>query len=171
MRFKELPLTETLRRLMCYDSETGLLVWRYSSDKPLNWNRRYGARKAGYLDDQGYICVHFKNNGGNYYAHRIAWAMYYGSCPNVTVDHVDRNRANNRIRNLRLATHSQQQQNKRKLSSLPKGVAKHGKKFRATIRKDNKIHYLGVFPTPEGAGAAYVAAAMELFGGFACLER
>jgi hypothetical protein len=48
-----------------------------------------------------------------------------------------------------------------------KGVSRCGRGWRATTRKNGRIRYLGIFPTPKAAHAAYVKAARKLFGEFA----
>jgi hypothetical protein len=88
------------------------------------------------------------------------------------VDHINHNRADNRIINLRLATNAQNKQNglshKDKAHDLPKGVflRKDTGKYEAKICCDRRTYTLGSFHTPEEAHAAYCAKATELFGQF-----
>ncbi|WP_312284941.1 HNH endonuclease [Yokenella regensburgei] len=80
---------------------------------------------AGTLDKDGYWSVQLK--GKKYYAHRIVWALVNGVIPcGYFIDHIDGDRANNYIINLRLATRAQNGQNARKSltqSTLPKGIS------------------------------------------------
>lgn len=75
-------------------------------------------------------------------AHIVVWEIHYGKVPaGFLIDHIDRNKSNNRIGNLRLVTHSQNQQNRgkdsRKASGLPKGVSRHSKGgYQARIKLD-----------------------------------
>jgi len=81
------------------------------------------------------------------------------------LDHVNGDRTDNRIANLRVATHAQNMQNKRPWSRTGfKGVkrAKSGR-YEASIQRE----YLGVFDTPEAAHAAYSAEAKRRFGDYA----
>lgn len=91
------------------------------------------------------------------------------------VDHIDGDSLNNRRSNLRLATRSQNNMNKRRYRnnrSGYKGVRwnKQCQKWQAEIRLNNKVKYLGRYNDPEQAYAAYCAAAVELFGEFARVE-
>ena len=91
--------------------------------------------------------------------------------PGYVVDHVNGNSLDNRRANLRYATNQQNLANApvrkdnttgfKGVSRLPSG------RYRATIRKDKKLHLLGIFDTPEAANAAYYAAAERLYGEFA----
>lgn len=98
-------------------------------------------------------------------------------CPTgYTPDHIDGNGLNNQRNNLRIATHSQQHQNKRKTklvtSSQYKGVHwnKVKQRWHAQIKKDGKPKYLGLFSSEKDAALAYNRAALEMFGEFAQLN-
>lgn len=91
------------------------------------------------------------------------------------VDHINRNRLDNRRSNLRLATPSENLSNKpaQKNNKLGiKGVSYHAKagKFVAQIAKDGQHFHLGLFPTPEEAAQAYNQAALKYHGEFANLN-
>ena len=65
---------------------------------------------AGSVDSNGYVVVSVNNKG--HYAHKIIWEMHSGEIPNgYEVDHIDRNRANNNLNNLRIVTRKQNSQN------------------------------------------------------------
>jgi hypothetical protein len=93
--------------------------------------------------------------------------------PGQEVDHINRNKLDNRRDNLRYVTKQQNQMNqgvqKRSKSSTFKGVTYHGKtgKWRAYIKKDGKGKFLGVFKTEIEAAKAYDQKALELFGQYA----
>lgn len=59
---------------------------------------------------EGYFTLNLRELG-LYLAHRVVWALHYGDPGNMTVDHKDTDRTNNRIENLRLATKAQQMYN------------------------------------------------------------
>lgn len=106
MKMKPLPDVEVLRELLTYCPESGVLLWKKA---------RTGVTvgtEAGYIDNTtGYRRITI---GQELYATaRICWALHYGADPYpMTVDHCDRNRTNNRIHNLRLATPTEQNLNR-----------------------------------------------------------
>jgi hypothetical protein len=109
------------------------------------------------------------------YPHHIAWYLTYGEWPTQEIDHIDRDPANNRLANLRSATHAQNSRNRRKKagssSSQYKGVVKVGpSRWDAYISKDGKRIYLGGYYSELEAAQAYDTAAQELHGEFACLN-
>ena len=73
-----------------------------------------------------------------------------------TIDHVNRDKKDNRLENLRWATRSEQNRNKNGYGNIPfKGVIMRGKKFVAQIRINGKTKHIGTFDTPEEASDAY----------------
>lgn len=85
----------------------------------------------------------------------------------LTVDHINGDRADNRIENLRMATRLQQNYNRTyKKNELGRGVKKHCNKYRADISINGKKTYLGLFDTKEEASEAYKTKAKEIQGEF-----
>jgi len=169
MRTRVRPLTkaEIYERLRV-DADGGRCYWI----KPSKYNPKLQGEEAGYAR----LCA-----GGKYY-----WVIKIDSCaykrsqiilmcktglwPSDTVDHKDGNSLNDKCGNLRHATYlenSRNQKNRAKKSILPMGVNALQKGFGARIQDEGKSIWLGVFPTPEGASAAYRAKRIELFGAFA----
>ena len=143
--------------LLRYDetSPSGL-VW---SDASKHKKRPPGA-VAGTLKPNGYwqVCSRPKIE----LCHRIVWRLHYGDIPEgMSIDHIDRNRANNRIENLRLATPYSQQRN-RKRKYLPY-TSKDGNKFKACFWLKKDQHYCGLYSTQEEAHLAAVARRLELY--------
>jgi hypothetical protein len=106
----------------------------------------------------------------DYPAHRVGWLMFYGVEPSGLIDHIDGDRANNQICNLRIATQAENCRNSaRKARSLPRGVkcSTSGRKFYAQIRDGSKQIHLGTFTSVDDAYAAYCAEAVRLHGNFA----
>lgn len=118
------------------------------------------------MSSSGYIQIQFKQR--RYAAHRIAWYLFHGIPPADQIDHINCDRTDNRIANLRAANSSQNKANQIGRGKYPKGVSKQTKGyFIAQIQKDLKQIYLGCFKTPEEAASAYQEAALRIHGEFA----
>jgi hypothetical protein len=156
-----------LRALLHYDSRTGEFRWR----KRVRPSIQPGDI-AGTLDNRGYRRISI--NGRSYAAHHLAWFYMRGNWCSQVIDHRDLDPSNNRWTNLRRATRSQNNANRR----IPrnnacglKGVAPDRSRWRGSIRKNGRRRHLGIFLTPQAAHAAYVKAARKLFGKFAGRSR
>jgi hypothetical protein len=153
-----------LRALLDYNSKTGEFRWR----------KRVGSIKPGDIAGtlvQGYRKIEI--NGRSYPAHQLAWLYKKGKWCSQMIDHRDLDPSNNRWTNLRQATRSQNNANRRvspnNVCGL-KGVSPHQGQWRTTIRKNGRRYHLGKFATPQAAHAAYAKAARKLFGKFARTE-
>lgn len=155
---------ERLKTVLCYEPETGHWYWLVTKRNIYPAGSRAGTTKLnGYV----YVCIDRKL----YLAHRLAWFYMTGGWPVDDIDHIDRNRQNNKWANLREATRAQNMANltKHKDSiSGYKGVSWHkrGKKWHAQIRSNGTKFHLGLFSSKEEAYAAYVTAATKLHGEF-----
>lgn len=162
-----------IRQVLDYNPETGILTRRYRPDKPAHTNTRLANKPIkNKINGDGYICV--KIDGVNYLAHRLAFLHYYGYLPHGEIDHRNMDKADNRICNLREATHTQNQYNRtayRCNSTGLKGVnwRESHKKWRATIRINGKPKHLGYFDTAKEAHEAYKKAALVFHKDFARL--
>lgn len=159
---------ERLREILHYDPDTGEFRWR----QRLSYGVQVGDI-AGSLAQTRCWCIQI--DGCTYRAHQLAWLYMTGAWCRPTIDHRDRNPANNRWSNLRQATPSNNNANRgchRNNTSGFKGVHldRETGRWVARLRKDGRSHYLGRFPTPEAAHAAYVAAAKRMLGEFARVE-
>ncbi len=133
--------------------------------------KRHGQRAApgevlGKLTDRGYRVVDFR--GVSYRVHRLLFALHRGAWPDplTEIDHIDGDRQNNCLANLRPLTRRGNAQNRssRAGSSSPYlGVTwrKSESKWQAAIGVDGKSIYLGCYKTQEEAYAAYLAAKAE----------
>lgn len=156
---------EKLRRLLKYEPESGQFFWAEDANKP---GRNLAGKRAGSRKGMRYRYI--KIDYEAYAEHHLAWLYVYGRWPTKEVDHINLNKCDNRISNLREATRSQNAHNTaivRTNTSGFKGVSRLNGRWRAAIRYGGKRAYLGTFPTPEMAAAAYASAAKRLFGEFA----
>ena len=128
------------------------------------WQARYAGKPAGWLDSKGYRVVTVSKDGvkQKVFAHRIAWAMTHGCWPIDQIDHRNGDGLDNRISNLREATHSENSQNKAVSATggtvFDWATPRLKRRFRAYIKVDKKQIWLGTFLTREEAHAAYLAA-------------
>lgn len=153
----------TLHDKLSYNPETGDLTWRNTT----RWTKK--GKIAG-TNCLGYIKISIDKV--IIPAHRIIWAMVYNSWPFGEIDHINGNRSDNRIENLREVTRQQNCMNRSKAinnKSGYKGVSWHseGNKWQAHISVAGKSIYLGLYKTAKDAHDAYEAAAIETFGLFA----
>ena len=138
----------------------GLLFWKTRKQgRPLS-------KIAGSVGAGGYLKVNFF--GRNYLSHRIIYEMHKGKIPTgMFVDHIDRNRKNNKIENLRLATKKENNRNNSAIGfSFVKDKKQIKKPWQARIRFENKLNHLGYYETIVDARAAYLRARKQLFGEF-----
>lgn len=155
-----------LRSTLSYDGETGDFFWI-----KLMRGTRVG-QKAGYRTKGGRVEI--RVDGKLYYAHRLAWFFVHGKWPRE-IDHINRDQSDNRIKNLREATSSENNANQKlsvRNTSGKKGVHWHSglKKWRARIRVRGRYHSLGCYSDLSNAHEAYAAAAKKHFGEFARTE-
>lgn len=145
------PNVEQIRAALEYNPSTGELVFKRRENAM--FNTKYAGRKAfNSLDAYGY----WQGNllGKVYKAHRVIWALHYGEWPIGEIDHINGNRADNRIHNLRIVTPSQNRRNMRPRRDLPLGVRKVGNVWEATIKIAGKNKYLGRHQTIQQAVVA-----------------
>lgn len=157
-------LKKRLEEIVSYNPETGVFYWKNLKNK----NKKFGAEVKS-KEKEGYIVINHK--GKQYRAHRIAWLFYYGYMPIKGIDHINRDKTDNRIANLRLANDSQNAANvglnKNNKTGVP-GIfwCKKSSKWRLrTIFMGNRVE-LGRFKTKEEAAKAYFNFKSEHYGEF-----
>lgn len=167
---------EQLAKMLSYEPETGALIWsaRNKDDFtcPENersrvasrWNRLRAGKEAGVINANGYrvICI----EGRTYQAHRIAIALVTGLWPEGQVDHINHNKSDNSLINLRVVTASENSQNRPlpvTSSSGSIGVHFHSPsgKWHARIWANSKRVHLGAFDKKEDAITAREAASHQ----------
>ena len=151
---------ERLRELLYYDPETGVFTRLISiSNSPVG-------RVAGTQTHNGYKKISV--NGKIYFSHRLAWLYVHGVWPKEQIDHIDGDRLNNRLGNLREATAAQNSQNLHDARSDNKagliGAHRNNQKncWFSQIKDGNKNRYLGSYATAQDAHNAYLIAKSEL---------
>lgn len=146
------PTQAQLKELYDYDPDTGFLF-----RKKRKVRQEYRA-KAG-----SYIKVHLGDKW--YCGHRIIWMMVYGHWPDE-IDHINGNRTDNRLCNLRNVTHHENTRNLCKSKNNTSGVTgvhwcAYHEKWAARIKVDYKLLYLGNFSNKEDAITARKAAEVK----------
>jgi hypothetical protein len=151
-----------LASLVAYDPLTGQLTYLerprgyFKSDKSWKtWNTRFSGRPAmNVKNSRGYLVGRVNNTSMK--AHRAAWALHYGRWPTYEIDHVNGNKMDNRIENLRDVRTSENGKNRPKQRNNTSGVTGVGYtqttgKWFARIKVSQKLIHLGYFNTKEGA--------------------
>ena len=166
-RYKKAPPLERVREALDYNPDTGVFTWKIFL--------RNNSIKPGFIASsrngfKGYRCLHL--DGQSYLCHRLAWYYVHGVWPKVQIDHINRDRSDNRISNLREATRSQNIKNTspiRKSKSGIKGIWWRPERGRWIVkfRMNGKPKQFGSFSTREEALAAYKVAAAKYHGEFA----
>lgn len=130
--------------------------------------RAWGARPAG-REAQGSIAgngyVQLPVAGRPYVAHRLAWLYVHNDWPEQQLDHINRNKADNRIANLRAVTRSENQLNRnrnRNNTSGCTGVHARKGRFIATVKLQGRVRHLGAYDTFAEARAARRGAEIAL---------
>jgi len=158
MKTNELP-ADLLHELFEY--RDGELLWKVGGN-----GRRIGM-VAGAVNRDGYRRI--KINYKLYAVHRLIWVMH-GNKPAQFVDHINGDQLDNRIENLRAATHSQNCMNRRQRSdnkSGIKGVMRKKDKWYGCVTLNYKVYPAGYFDHKEDAAAAVAKLRKELHGEFA----
>jgi hypothetical protein len=158
-----------VRNVLDYDPGTGIFTWKVRTGMPPYWNPKYAGKRAGSLNCQGYC--HIAIDSKNYKAHRLAWLYHYGEMPRLDIDHINGDKSDNSIANLRIATDSQNLANAKMYSgntSGVKGVAwdARSRKWKAYVRLRGTYHHLGYFTNIADAARARLAGAERLQGEF-----
>ena len=161
--------------LESFDYRDGDLYWKerplshFKTQNSMNiFNARFAGQKAGHISNNGYEMIAI--SGKRILTHRIIFFICNGFLPDL-IDHIDGNRLNNRIENLRVCSLSQNQHNsktpKHNTSGVKGGSFRKGRnKFQVHIKVHGERKYLGTFKTIEEATAVRIEAANKYHGEF-----
>lgn len=164
MRSNNIISQSRLKELLSYDPNTGVFTWavKYGSHAVVG-------KVAGSLHKAtGYWTIRLDKV--LHKAHRLAWLYVHGAMPDCQVDHINHDRGDNRIVNLRLATRGDLDngQNRKGINAnnttgfLGVSYCKQTGKYRAQIICNRKRVPIGRYKTPEEAHEAYLAKKREL---------
>lgn len=142
-----------LTEMLDYDQSTGVFTRRITTS-----SRAVKGQVAGTVDPLGYTYIQI--NGRRYLAHRLAWFYVHRSWPNEFIDHINGQRSDNRLINLREATRQQNNWNSRMKSKNRSGVkgvhwSRKDQRWQAQMHIDGRNKFLGNFHTIEEARQAY----------------
>lgn len=183
MTAPELPSIDCLRKMLRYNPDTGRLFWLERTpemfcDGPRDaktncnvWNARYAGKEAfTSISASGYRFGSLFNR--SHRAHRVAFAISTGAWPQNDMDHINGDRLDNRLSNLREATRSENLRNSWRPEANNSGVkgvswCRKKKLWRATIKASGKQVGLGYFANIDDAKEAVHAARAKLHGAFA----
>ena len=134
---------ERLKELLRYDKETGQFYWRVRSNSKVE-----AGCQAGTVAKEGHIVISIDSK--KYYAHRLVWLYCYGHFPSEQIDHINHNKIDNRLFNLREVSHLENDRNHPKQRNNTSGVTgvcwdKHANKWIAQIQVNGKMNHLGLF--------------------------
>lgn len=162
-----------LSTMVRYDSSTGKFYWLHrqeTSDQLKKWNKRYVDTEAGTLS-HGYLLIGITYNGKKIKirAHRLAWYMSTGIYPTQQIDHINHNRSDNRLENLRECSNQENSKNRSRQTNNTSGItgvywAKNAKKWGAYFKLDGKKIHLGYFSDKDEA--TKIAKEVRLANGF-----
>lgn len=147
---------EYLKTRLSYDPQSGLLSWLPRDRSEFKSDRAYRAWVGRFQNREGFTAM--TANGYkigrigqiNIFAHRVAWALHYGGWPDGEIDHINGNRSDNRIANLRVVSTKENARNRRLDHRNTTGVSgvywhKEVGKWCAAIGKREKLGYFSDF--------------------------
>ena len=140
------PMIQMLEQVRAlFEYRDGMLFWRTARG-----SRAKVGERAGNLNPNGYRRV--KLDGRLYREHRVIWLLVHGEEPPQYLDHIDEDKANNRIENLRAIDNAHNI--RRSLSGRNTYLDRRTGRWRAYPRYNGKMHHLGYFATEAEALAA-----------------
>lgn len=170
---------ELINSLLRYEPETGKLFWKKRPPQLFSktgnqgqegacraWNTKWAGKECfTWTNENGYKTARFMDAG--FKAHRVIWMLCNKEWPKGDVDHINGNKVDNRISNLRVVSREQNNRNAYKPKNNTSGVVgvswrENIQKWRARVYQNNKEIDLGSYDTFEEAVAVRQAAAQRL---------
>lgn len=143
----EIPVEEA-RKYFIYDPDSGLIF-----NKVHRKGSRGSGKPSGTINNCGYIAISL--NRKKLLGHRLAWAIFYGENPKSEIDHINGNRSDNRIINLRVVTRRQNHRNMLpKIKGKVPGLRFRNGKWTAQARNESGQVHIGTFASMESAVSA-----------------
>lgn len=158
---RQLPPIDVLEEWLSYCPESGRITWKKN-----RWYNANAGDEAGCIcSTTGYRRIRF-GEGRKLQAHRVAWILHYKQDPLCfAIDHIDGNRANNRISNLRLADRRLNGANRKNPNASKKegalGVYPYLYGWKAGLRVDGRLIWLGTYKSEADAVNAWELAAAQ----------
>lgn len=171
MAKRHLPSPEDLRQLLVYDQQVGSFIWKKRDASLFTnsgqhtaehncrvWNAKYAGSPAGAIDRSvGYLRISVFHR--KLWAHRVAWMMVYGEAPNGQIDHINGDKLDNRISNLRVVTMTENRRNQRRPRNNRSGYVgvawnPKNRNWNARIGVGGRTLHLGSFECIDDAIAA-----------------
>ncbi|EDP9631357.1 hypothetical protein AFK16_000939 [Salmonella enterica subsp. enterica] len=163
-----------LSKRINYFPETGLLFWNEN-----NYRTFKNKQIKNVCSSTGYGRIGYTNSNGkpcHLGAHQYVWMLYNGEIPDgFVIDHIDRNRTNNKVENLRLVTRSQNCCNASHKKGSATGIKnvnwnKNRNTFQVSITCNGVHHYYGNFESLADAVEVAKKARLEIHGEYALME-
>jgi hypothetical protein len=147
--FKKDLTAATVRERLNYDQRTGQFTWRKTN------RRGWVGMRAGKISKFGYVVI--KIEGKFWYAHRLAWLHHYGEHPRHTIDHLNFDKADNRIANLRDVPAMENWLRKKRGTKRGCITTTRHNTFKVEISRAGRLHYVGTFKSKPAADQALAA--------------
>lgn len=144
----------------------GFLTYRKDPRHPSCATSKVVGKRVGGDDGHGYLMCMLL--GHKFKVHQVVWLLHHGALATLPIDHADRDRRNNRIGNLRMASDLENVQNIKASTTPTAGVWRSPKsgRYMARVTYRGNKRYLGYYDTSEEANAAYRAAKASIAGTF-----
>lgn len=160
-----LTLAAKAAGMVDYNPDTGSMRWKMKGKDQKDatrWNSRYAGKECGTTDDKGYRRILFRFGVGPTFkirAHRLAWFITHGAMPFGEIDHINQDKSDNRITNLRDVSREMNQRNGTRKGNNTSGVPgviwnKQRKKWCAQASVNGKHRHIGMFDSLEEAAKA-----------------
>jgi hypothetical protein len=156
---------DDLRAAVDADIDAGTFVWRTRANVLNRVNVRFAGKPAFTINTHGYRAATI--NGVRVLAHRAIWALSHGAWPNGDIDHINGNRSDNRIENLRLVSFAENHRNAAMKCSNTSGyngvtfIPATGR-WRAKAKLDGKDIHIGVYRCVTAAAVARKSADVHI---------